>query len=716
MIDVTRRIAVSIQPLMRRRMGAALLGLGLLCGLGLGLSGCATPDGGAPAQPEAAAPSNGRGEQFLIVDCLLPPRVKKMGRQLTFLEPRRPIKASGSECEIRGGEYVSYDRSDLRTSLRIWLDQAKGGDAQAQTYVGEIFEKGLGVPPDYDAAAQWYQKAAEQGYERAQINLGHLYETGLGVPKNPALALKWYRQASGLPEAVTLDTGSLKWNNLEVQAATLSLQQEVERWKQEASQLRQRFAQVEQDMQRARDALAQQQGDLTTAQQQAESVRQELAEQRQAEAGAQQDAAAIARLEQQLQQREGELERQQRATAQLRQEIASLETDAAAQRQQLAQLQQQRQQVAMAGPSIQIVDPQLSGSGTRGIAVAAVSPTMIGQKRLVVGKVVAPAGLLSLLVNDLQRDVDPNGLFRVSIPLETQSVPVKAVAVDIQGERTQLEFRLNAANGANGANGAKPAAPRDGISRNEFGPYHALVIGNQAYTMWPALDTPEDDARVVADLLKRKYGFKTKLLFNGTRFDILQALNELRKELTEDSNLLIYYAGHGHWDEKILRGYWVPIDGHVDSNVNWISTVAVTDMLSAMPARHVLVVADSCYSGALTRSAIARLDAQRSDKARWHWLRLMAKKRSRTVLTAGGMQPVLDSGGGRHSVFAKAFIDALDQNGDVLEGQLLHKEVDARVTYAAASQMTEQVPEYAPIKHAGHEAGDFIFVPTLTLQ
>jgi len=42
----------------------------------------------------------------------------------------------------------------------------------------------------------------------------------------------------------------------------------------------------------------------------------------------------------------------------------------------------------------------------------------------------------------------------------------------------------------------------------------------------------------------------------------------------------------------------VPVDGNLDSNVNWISTIAVTDMLSAIPTRHVLVVADSCYSGA----------------------------------------------------------------------------------------------------------------------
>ena len=739
MIDVTRLIAVGMKspagreryglprvmvsrfwmtlgrmapPVHHLRRGHNVFLWGVLLTLGLWMTGCAGPGGHAPSAPSASAPPSDRAEQFLVVDCLLPPRVKKLGSQLTFLEPRRPIKTSAQECEIRGGEYVSYDRSDLRTSLHVWLDKAKTGDAQAQTYVGEIFEKGLGVPPDYEAAAQWYQKAAEQGYERAQINLGHLYETGLGVEKNPALALQWYRKAAGLTAAVSLDASTYKWNTLEVQAATVSLREEVEHWKQEAAQLRQQYEHAQQEMEQARGALAQHQHDLEVAQHQAETVRQELEVQRQAAAGgAARDTSEIQRLEQQLQQRESELERQRNATAQLHQEIARLESDVATQRGQLTQMEQQRQQVAIAGPSIQIVDPPLNSSLTRGIAIAFISPKMMGQQRLVIGKVVAPAGLLSLTVNDQQRQVDSNGMFRVPISLESALVPVKAVAVDKQGEHTEVEFQLTS------RNGAEPAAPpRESIARSEFGSYHALVIGNQTYSAWPALGTPESDAREVASILKQKYGFKTAVLLNATRYDILQALNNLRKELTDDSNLLIYYAGHGHWDEKILRGYWVPVDGDVDSNVNWISTVAVTDMLSAIPARHVLVVADSCYSGALTRSSIAHLDAEGSDKARTHWLRLMSQKRSRTVLTAGGLQPVLDSGGGRHSVFAKAFIDALNSNAAIIEGQRLHKEVDARVAYAAASQMAEQVPEYAPIQHAGHEAGDFIFVPSSVLQ
>ncbi|NOQ13481.1 MAG: hypothetical protein GQ583_03240, partial [Methyloprofundus sp.] len=138
------------------------------------------------------------GSEWLVVDCLLPGQIRKLGQGLTYLTQRKPIKTSSVDCEIRGGEYVSYDRADYRTALSIWLPQAQQGNPEAQVYVGEIYEKGHGLAPDYAVAAHWYQKAADQGNSRGQINLGYLYEKGLGVDKDLVLALNWYRKASGL--------------------------------------------------------------------------------------------------------------------------------------------------------------------------------------------------------------------------------------------------------------------------------------------------------------------------------------------------------------------------------------------------------------------------------------------------------------------------------------------------------------------------------------
>lgn len=138
-------------------------------------------------------------EDLYIVDCLLPGQVRNLGT-MKYVSPRRPIRTTTADCRIRGGEYVDYDRADYRSALKVWLPQAEGGDAEAQNYVGEIFEKGLGQEPDYVSAKLWYAKAADQGYSRAQINLGYLYEKGLGVDKNVTVALNWYRKASGLQD------------------------------------------------------------------------------------------------------------------------------------------------------------------------------------------------------------------------------------------------------------------------------------------------------------------------------------------------------------------------------------------------------------------------------------------------------------------------------------------------------------------------------------
>jgi len=168
-----------------------------LCFVSVLFSGCEmTPE--RDTSTVRPGQNGGDSEEFFIVDCLLPGQVRKLGGSFTYVTQRRPIKTAQSDCEIRGGEYVSYDRADYSTALRIWLPLAQGGDPAAQTYVGEIYEKGLGLSPDYQVAAHWYREAATLGYSRAQINLGHLYEKGLGVEQDKQQALNLYRSASGL--------------------------------------------------------------------------------------------------------------------------------------------------------------------------------------------------------------------------------------------------------------------------------------------------------------------------------------------------------------------------------------------------------------------------------------------------------------------------------------------------------------------------------------
>ena len=689
------------------RRGTCVLALSLfLC-----LLGCTAATETARLTQELATAPARSADELLVVDCLLPGQIRKLGRSFIYQTPRRPIKTSAQDCEIRGGEYVAYDRSDYATALKIWLPQAKEGDKIAQTYVGEIYEKGLGVAPEYALAFEWYRQAAEQGYERAQINLGYLYEKGLGVQRDPMAALDWYRKASGLNSAIAIDPASI---NTTASEELKELRREVARRTRESESLRQQLEQNRQQLEQTRQALEKRANETDAVRQQWEQARQQLERQKE-QAEAARDEAEVARLEAQLKQREADLARQDQAMAQLRQQVTQLEAAAEQHRKQLVQANED--QVALAGPTIELIDPPLmTRDGTTRV------PTHRGAERVVVGKVSAPAGLLTFTVNDRQKKVEGNGLFRMQVPVQRASVPVTIVAIDNQGKRASVEFLLTADEPVSEAKAQPVSAPvvqkKLPLPAAEFGTYHALIIGNKQYTHWPRLATPELDAQETAAVLREKYGFKTKVLLDATRYDILHAFNEARKALTEKDNFLIYYAGHGQLDDKIGRGYWVPIDGELDSNTNWISSLAITDIISALAAKHVLVVADTCYAGALTRSALARLESGMSDEARYHWLKVMAEKRSRTVLTSGDLKPVLDSGGGKHSVFAKAFLDVLRANTEVLEGQRVYQEVSARVSYAAAAVLTdagplEQVPQYAPIKYAGHESGDFLFVPAV---
>lgn len=173
-------------------------------------AGCATDSqqsdvGTLSARASGAADATGaadyvisRIEDLTVVDCLLPGRMRKMGQTITWVDRPRPVKKTISDCEILGGQYVLFDRANFDTALAVWKVTAEQGDPTAQTYVGEIFERGLGRAPDYGIAAQWYRKAAAQGNARAQFRLGALYEKGLGVPPDALEALNWYRQAAGL--------------------------------------------------------------------------------------------------------------------------------------------------------------------------------------------------------------------------------------------------------------------------------------------------------------------------------------------------------------------------------------------------------------------------------------------------------------------------------------------------------------------------------------
>ena len=215
-------------------------------------------DPGSRGRAAAAAQSMQR-QDLEIVDCLLPPQVRQVGGR-TFSTPRRPTRTTETECRVRGGEWVSYDRAKLETALGIWQAAAESGDAEAQTVVGEIYEKGLGTAPDYARAASWYRKAADQGHARAQFNLGTLYEQGLGVEKDALQALNLYRSAGGLEG----DVGYEEAYRRELEQQRAELEKAIEERDHQIDALEQQIEELERKLEAQGSASAELTGQIAS--------------------------------------------------------------------------------------------------------------------------------------------------------------------------------------------------------------------------------------------------------------------------------------------------------------------------------------------------------------------------------------------------------------------------------------------------------------------
>ncbi|MBT6117169.1 MAG: PDZ domain-containing protein [Rhodospirillaceae bacterium] len=122
---------------------------------------------------------------------------------------------------------AALERSDYEAAAAEFKPLAESGNAEAQAYLGFLYQTGRGVPRDANEAARWTRMAGEQGHLDAQYNLGQLYRVGRGVPQDDAKALTWLRRAAegGQPDA-QLELGQI----YESEVDDLSSRDEALRW------------------------------------------------------------------------------------------------------------------------------------------------------------------------------------------------------------------------------------------------------------------------------------------------------------------------------------------------------------------------------------------------------------------------------------------------------------------------------------------------------
>jgi peptidoglycan/xylan/chitin deacetylase (PgdA/CDA1 family)/uncharacterized caspase-like protein len=264
------------------------------------------------------------------------------------------------------------------------------------------------------------------------------------------------------------------------------------------------------------------------------------------------------------------------------------------------------------------------------------------------------------------------------------------------------------------SNEQQPATPAPAPAISPYRESWAAVIGIDDYQNWPKLRYAANDAQGVRDMLVQKYNFKPDnvfMLLNGdaTRKNILSLLGDKLANadmVKHEDRVLVFYAGHGA-TRKLPSGrdlgYIIPVDADLgDYEGSAISMTNFQDIAEAIPAKHVLFVMDSCYSGlALTRGGATA-------PGTINYLQQIAGRDARQMFTAGEAdQPVADGGPNGHSIFTWTLLQALDGRADLNgDGVITATELAAYVAPAVAA-LSHQTPVFGNLE--GSAGGDFIF-------
>ena len=194
-----------------------------------------------------------------------------------------------------------------------------------------------------------------------------------------------------------------------------------------------------------------------------------------------------------------------------------------------------------------------------------------------------------------------------------------------------------------------------------------------------------------------QYHFKEEhvvLLNNSpTENEILREFVKLRKKVTNKDNVLIFYAGHGIYDEATETGSWLPSDADPEYGLNMISNSTIKDYTKGINSKHTLLISDACFSGSIFKT--------RSYNTAPKSITKKFELPSRKAITSGTLKTVPNK-----SVFLKYLINRLKNNEELY---LTARKIFDRIEEPVMNN-SSNVPQYGTIQEVGDEGGDFIFI------
>jgi hypothetical protein len=234
----------------------------------------------------------------------------------------------------------------------------------------------------------------------------------------------------------------------------------------------------------------------------------------------------------------------------------------------------------------------------------------------------------------------------------------------------------------------------------------AVLIANNAYSDWPHLHgEPYEDVAKVKQALE-SYLFDKMIEerdLNKNEFELF--LENIYQEIVhEDVNsILIYYAGHGEYNQLLDRGYWIPVDAYMQKNrLGYLDDQTVKEYIKVYnrQAKHVLLISDCCFSGSILKFRSGPIPAPTI--ADIYNLRIDVSKKSATGITSGRKEERVAN----ESLFTKALIDLLIRNR---EPYLRDEDIAHELSKKVRGVIKQQQPQFGPIADT-HDFGKFVFI------
>lgn len=306
-----------------------------------------------------------------------------------------------------------------------------------------------------------------------------------------------------------------------------------------------------------------------------------------------------------------------------------------------------------------------------------------------IGEAKDKSGIKFISVNSDLKMVNQAGIFSSRLLLSPGINRVRIVAADINDNLVEKNINIEYV----------PPVITLADRIREGSKYYALIIGIDTYADpdLPDLENPTTDAEKLYNTLTSLYTFtggNMMLLRDAKRNDIIHALDYLSNKVTPEDNVLIFYAGHGYWDEKANVGFWLPADAYLNTTANWFRNSTLVDYLRTIDSKHTLLITDACFGGSIfqTRSAFPK-----QEKA----YEVLYESPSRKAMTSGTLTEVPD-----RSEFTRYLLQKLSNNRDTY---LSSEELFSSFRIAVINN-TDALPQYGEIKNVGDAGGDFIFL------